>query len=199
MNDASKPWGMLAAAVVVALVLVFLVWAISESGVLRNARLAPGEVPEQYVDYVLEAGTECPRLGITAPVMAAQVHAESSWDPEAVSRAGAQGLAQFMPGTWATWGTDYDQDGTSSPFDPQDAIGSQGDYMCYLIERMDELRQQGVISGDPLDLTLAAYNAGPGNVERYGGVPPFPETEGYIATIRELIPQYSENPSMSGE
>jgi cell wall-associated NlpC family hydrolase len=150
-----------------------------------------GQVPAEYAPLIEEAGTRCPDRGITAPVLAAQIDAESGWQPNAISPAGAQGLAQFMPGTWASWGTDYSGDGVADAFTAADAIGSQAEFMCYLAGWAASQRQLGLITGDPLDLTLAAYNAGPGNVSTYGGVPPFAETQGYITRIRGLIPAYS--------
>jgi hypothetical protein len=150
-----------------------------------------GQVPAEYAPLLEDAGARCPDKGITAPVLAAQIDAESGWQPNAISPAGAQGLAQFMPGTWASWGTDYSGDGVADAFTAADAIGSQADFMCYLAEWVSSERQLGLITGDPLDLTLAAYNAGAGNVATYGGVPPFAETQGYITRIRGLIPTYS--------
>lgn len=155
----------------------------------RDANAA--EIPDEYVDFVTEAGTRCPDLSIDAPVIAAQIDAESGWDPNAESPVGAQGLAQFMPATWTAWGYDHNQNGTTSPLEPADAIGSQADYMCFLADWVAEKVQLSVIGGDELDLALAAYNAGPGAVEEHAGVPPYTETQGYISTIRELIPQYS--------
>ena len=185
--------GVLTTATVVLAVLLGLVLLMTNGIEPRNSAPDPVVVHAQYVTHVADAGTRCPAQGITAQVIAAQLHAESAWNFRAVSPVGAQGLAQFMPGTWERWGTDYDQDGTSSPFDPPDAIGSQADYLCHLSTWAAQQRQQGTITGDPLNLTLAAYNAGPANVEAHGGVPPFPETQDYIARIHQLIPYATAN------
>lgn len=154
-----------------------------------GAGLDTDKVPEKYEDIVAAAGEEC---DIDAPVIATQIATESAWDPDAVSPVGAQGLAQFMPATWDQWGADYDGDGTASPFDPADAIGAQADYLCHLQGWAVDQRAEGDISGDKLDLALAAYNAGQGNVLEYGGVPPFDETVNYIERFDDLRPGYTE-------
>ena len=110
---------------------------------------------------------------------------ESGWDTSAESPVGAQGISQFMPGTWGESGLDGDGDGIADVWNPIDSIWSQGNYMCNLAGQVDKPLSQGSILGDPLDLTLAAYNAGFGNVKKYGGIPPFKETENYVQTIRE--------------
>jgi hypothetical protein len=154
-----------------------------------GGQIAAGKVPAEYLAFVRAAGAKCPM--VTAPVIAAQLDAESAWDPTAGSPAGAQGIAQFIPRTWATWGKDVNADGTASPFDPADAINAQGDFMCALAAAMSADLQLGVVKGDVLDLALAAYNAGPGAVEQFGGVPPFPETQAYVQRIRALMVGYT--------
>jgi len=136
-------------------------------------------VPEQYRDDLRQAGRECPAIG--ARLLAAQIEQESGWDPGAESSSGAQGIAQFMPQTWAAWGHDADGDGTADPYNPTDAIRSQGRLMCHLVD----LAQGSPIDGDDVGLALAAYNAGWATVERFGGIPPYPETTAYVAEIRE--------------
>ncbi|MFY0409775.1 peptidoglycan DD-metalloendopeptidase family protein [Solicola sp. PLA-1-18] len=143
--------------------------------------VAAGAIPARYRDAVLAAGAKCKEIG--APVIAAQIEAESGWRPDAGSPAGAQGISQFMPGTWSTWGKDYSGDGVADVFDPVDAIGSQGDMMCALAAQVTAKIDTGVLDGDPLELALAAYNAGMGNVTKYRGVPPFPETQNYVKKI----------------
>jgi len=86
-----------------------------------------------------------------------------------------------LPGTWATWGGDLDEDGTASPFDPGDAIRAQADYLCHLL---DVVIDAELGDGDLVQITsLAAYNAGPGTVLRYRGMPPYPETVTYVDRI----------------
>ncbi len=151
-------------------------------GVLR-----PGAVPAKYEALVRRAAQTCP--GITAPLLAAQLEAESGWNPDAVSPAGAQGLAQFMPGTWLGEGVDGNADGIRDPFDPADAIASQASFMCKLLAAVQADQS---LAGDPIELALASYNAGLGAVQRYNGVPPYTETQGYIARIRTLVATYAD-------
>jgi hypothetical protein len=90
---------------------------------------------------------------------------ESNFRPDARSPAGAIGLAQLMPGTASDLGVD--------PTDPVDNLRGGARYLRQQIDAFD---------GD-IGLALAAYNAGPGNVRKYGGIPPFRETENYVSTI----------------
>ncbi len=102
--------------------------------------------------------------GVDAGLLAAVAKAESAFDPNAVSPAGAQGLMQFMPATAAQFGVD--------PFDPASAIDGAARYLRQLIDDFGSV-----------DLALAGYNAGPGNVRKYGGVPPFDETQAYVRKV----------------
>ena len=149
--------------------------------------LRPGAVPAQSEALVRRAAQTCP--GITAPLLAAQLEAESGWNPDAVSPAGAQGLAQFMPGTWTGEGLDGDGDGIRDPFNPADAIASQAAFMCKLLAAVEA---DASLTGDPIELALASYNAGLGAVQRFNGVPPFAETRSYIARIRSLMTGYAD-------
>jgi hypothetical protein len=116
------------------------------------------QVPAAYLPWVLSAGSLC--AVITPAVIAAQDQVESGWNPRAVSPAGAEGIAQFLPGTFATWGQDSDGTGNVSPFDAADAIMAQGRYDCSLASLMSALEGAGQVSGDVLSLALASYNAG---------------------------------------
>ena len=145
--------------------------------------LGPG-VPEEYRADVLAAAELCPRL--SPSLLAAQVEVESTWNPKAESPAGAQGLAQFMPDTWARWGGDLDEDGQASPFDPGDALRAQATYMCHLLDTMLASGLGGEDELAVIGLALAGYNAGPGAVLTHGGVPPYPETQTYVRTVLEL-------------
>ena len=102
----------------------------------------------------------------------AVIHAESHFDPHAISRAGAQGLMQLMPETAA-----YLQ--VHQPFDPRQNIMGGARFLSYLMGKFDTLPH-----------VLAAYNAGEGNVRRHGGIPPFPETQRYVTKVTELLDTY---------
>jgi soluble lytic murein transglycosylase-like protein len=109
------------------------------------------------------------RWNVSAALLAAQLMAESNFNPYAVSPAGAQGIAQFMPGTARAYGLD-------DPFDAPAAIDAQAHLMSDLV------RQFGSVP-----LALAAYNAGPAPVEACGCVPDYPETQAYVARILGLL------------
>ena len=138
-------------------------------------------VPAEYEADVIRAGSIC--QVVTPSIIAAQIDQESNWNPKAGSSAGAQGIAQFMPSTWASAGKDGDGDGKADIWNPHDAIWSQGNYMCNLASQVETAKKSGKLTGDTLQLTLAAYNAGLGNVMKYGGIPPFTETKNYVTRI----------------
>ncbi len=116
------------------------------------------------LDQAIAAGSQ--RYRIDPDLISSVIHAESNFNPHAVSRKGAQGLMQLMPGTAS-------QLGVKNPFDPLANVDGGVRYLRELIERYN------------FDLVkaLAAYNAGPQRVERYGGVPPYQETRAYVARI----------------
>ncbi|MEU9451754.1 NlpC/P60 family protein [Streptomyces sp. NPDC048277] len=149
-------------------------------------------VPAGFAPWVERAGRLCPE--VSAPLVAAQIEAESGWNPTAVSPAGAQGLSQFIPGTWATWGVDAagkdggaEPDGVADPFTPGDAIMTQARYDCWLAGKVKDLAN----GGDVTRLMLAAYNSGPGAVQTYRGIPPYPETQAYVVRIISAMTRYT--------
>lgn len=113
-------------------------------------------IPEQYREWVEAAASTS---GFSANVIGSQLQHESSWNPNAKSHAGAEGLAQFMPGTWAEFG------GGGDPLNPEHAIKAQGRYMKYL---NDFMKDHAKDDEHLLKLALAGYNAGQGAVQRYG-------------------------------
>jgi hypothetical protein len=126
----------------------------------------PGFVPSRFRAPLLAAAA---RHDVSAALLAAQLMAESNFNPNAVSPAGAQGIAQFMPATAAAYGL-------RDPFDPVAAIDAQGRLMSELLEQFGSV-----------ELALAAYNAGPGAVSACDCVPPYPETQAYVARILALL------------
>lgn len=145
--------------------------------------LAKGAVPAAYQSLVQKWGTLCP--AINPALLAAQLYQESGWNPKARSPAAAQGIAQFIPGTWAAHGVDGDKDGDRDVWDPADAIPSAASYDCKLA---------GYVKDAPGDAThnmLAAYNAGAYAVIKYGGVPPYRETQNYVKTITDLSKSFA--------
>jgi hypothetical protein len=144
----------------------------------RAVGLAKGAVPALYQPLVQKWGNLCP--AINPALLAAQLYQESGWNPRAQSPAAAQGIAQFIPGTWATHGVDGDKDGDRDVWDPADAIPSAASYDCELAGYVKKA------PGDPTDNMLAAYNAGAYAVIKHGGVPPYRETQNYVKVIRTL-------------
>lgn len=143
-----------------------------------SVTLAKGTVPAMYQSIVQKWGNLCPE--INPALLAAQLYQESGWDPRAQSAAAAQGIAQFIPGTWASHGVDGNGDGKRDVWDPQDAIPSAASYDCELAGYVKD------VPGDRSDNMLAAYNAGAYAVIHAGGIPPYRETRNYVTTIRTL-------------
>lgn len=112
-------------------------------------------------------------FGVDAALLRAVMHAESWFQPDAVSHAGAQGLMQLMPGTAQRFGV-------SNVFDPLENIKGGGAYLAWLLNEFD---------GD-LTRAIAAYNAGENAVRRHGGIPPFPETQEYVRRVKILLRRY---------
>ncbi|MBM4268198.1 MAG: lytic transglycosylase domain-containing protein [Deltaproteobacteria bacterium] len=112
------------------------------------------------------------RFDLEPALVAAVVRAESGFNPQAVSSAGAQGLMQLMPGTAL-------EVGVRDVFHPQENLEGGVSYLRNMIDRFGNVQ-----------LGLAAYNAGPGAVENHGGVPPFPETREYLRRVFQFRQEY---------
>lgn len=147
-------------------------------GARGSVGLAKGAVPTTYQPLVQKWGNLC--KAINPALLAAQLYQESGFNPSAKSPARAQGIAQFIPGTWATHGIDGDGDGDRDVWDPKDAIPSAASYDCKLAKYVKDA------PGDPTKNMLAAYNAGAYAVIKYGGVPPYRETQNYVKIITTL-------------
>jgi soluble lytic murein transglycosylase-like protein len=132
----------------------------------ERAATLPDFVPERFAPAIAQAAQ---RWSVSGALLAAQLYQESGFNPFARSKAGAQGIAQFMPGTAAGYGL-------ADPFDAERAIDAQAHLM------RDLLRAFGAVP-----LALAAYNAGPVPVRACGCVPPIPETQAYVANILGLL------------
>jgi soluble lytic murein transglycosylase-like protein len=127
-------------------------------------------VPETpYGDLIHRVGR---RHGVSPRLIAAVARVESAFDPRAVSSKGARGLMQLMPATALRFGLELEQ-----IFQPEKNLEAGVRYLKWLTERF---------SGN-LSLVLAAYNAGEGTVDRYGGLPPFRETHSYVVKVYEAL------------
>jgi soluble lytic murein transglycosylase-like protein len=140
-------------------------YAVARSAAVRVTRPAGRRHTSAYEDLIVEHAT---RQGVEPDLVRAVIQAESAFNPNARSSKGAMGLMQLMPATAAEYGV-------IDPYDPTDNIRGGVAYLKSLLTRYD----------DRVELALAAYNAGPGAVERYGGtIPPYRETMDYVDRIQ---------------
>ena len=132
------------------------------------------------VPYGDEITAAAQRNGIDPALLAGLVRQESDFNANAVSPAGARGLTQLMPGTAAGLGV-------GDPSDPVQALEGGARY----------LKQQLDAFGGDVTKALAAYNAGPGAVQRFGGVPPYAETQAYVRKVQAFAAAYRGTPAAS--
>lgn len=125
--------------------------------------------------YSEEVQREASRHSIEPSLVRAIMHAESAFNPSALSKAGAQGLMQLMPGT-------ANQYGCNDSFDPAQNIKGGVAYLRFLMDMFD----------GNADLAMAAYNAGENAVLKYAGVPPYAETQVYVERVGILHRRYRE-------
>ncbi len=137
-----------------------------EATQLRPTTSPAASAPGRFDDIVREAAG---RWGLSTDLVHAVIRAESDYNPDCTSSAGAMGLMQLMPGTARALGV-------TDAYDPaQNILGGSR----YLREQLDRF-------GD-LSLALAAYNAGPGAVSRHGGIPPYRETQTYVRRVMDYM------------
>jgi soluble lytic murein transglycosylase-like protein len=141
------------------------------------AAATPSALPPG-VPYGAEISAAAQRHGIDPALLAGLVRQESNFDPTAGSPAGARGLTQLMPGTAAGLGV-------TDVTDPLQSLDGGAKY----------LKQQLDAFGGDVTKALAAYNAGPGAVQRYGGVPPYAETQNYVQKVQAFAAAYRRTPT----
>ncbi len=122
--------------------------------------------------FAAEIEAAAGRYGIDPALLAGLIKAESNFDPNAGSPAGAQGLTQLMPETASSIGV-------TDPTDPLQAIDGGARILSEHLETFGDV-----------ELALAAYNAGPGAVEQHGGIPPYAETQAYVPRVIQLAEEY---------
>jgi len=138
-----------------------------------NPRVDFGSVRLNTTAFQTEISSAAREFGVEEAIVRAIIHAESAYNPTALSRAGAQGLMQLMPPTAARFGV-------SDSYDASQNIRGGVQYLAWLLKRFN---------GD-LTLAAAGYNAGEGAVDRHRGVPPYSETQYYVRRVGQLAERY---------
>ncbi len=141
----------------------------SVGGTLRKVRHTPRRHASRYDPLIARAAR---RHGLPPALVKAVVRAESNFEPAAVSHKGAQGLMQLMPATAASLGV-------RDPLHPEENVRGGARYLREMIDRYGSWNQ-----------ALAAYNAGPTAVDRYGGIPPYRETQEYVKRVLHYYRRY---------
>jgi hypothetical protein len=139
------------------------------SGTAAGWLRLPAAAHTEGTQYVKEIDEAAQRYGVPVKLVSAVIRAESGFNPRAVSRKGAQGLMQLMPTTASVLGV-------RNSFDPRENIDGGVRHLRALIDRFP----------NRLPLAIAAYNAGEKAVTQYGGIPPYPETQDYVAKVLQF-------------
>lgn len=129
---------------------------------------AYGKSQTESMDDIFEEASS--RYGVSVNLLKAVAKAESNFNPKAVSKAGAIGVMQLMPATARSFGV-------SDPYDARQNIMGGAKYLKENLERF----------GGNVNLALAAYNAGPNSVQKYGGIPPYKETQNYVKIVNSYL------------
>lgn len=152
------------------------VWHFTNIKSDKRYKLYIREKPEVFISrhnlIIQQASAE---FGVDASLIKAVIHAESGFDETATSKKGAQGLMQLMPRT-------QEEMDVNDPYEPEANIFGGVRYLSNLLGRFN----------NNMKLALAAYNAGPENVDKYNGIPPFPETKTFVKRVLQYYDQYRE-------
>jgi soluble lytic murein transglycosylase-like protein len=141
---------------------------------MRERKIFISKLDSNQFDPIIADASK--KYGLEAPLIKAVIKAESDFDPNAISHKGARGLMQIMP-------MNYRLLNVENPFDPNQSIDAGARYLRDMMDRYN----------GKLHLSLAAYNAGPGAVDRHGGVPPYQETEEYIERVMRYYQLYKNS------
>jgi hypothetical protein len=141
---------------------------------LRTKLQFPSSVNPAEYDKIISSSAA--KYGVNPSLIKAVIHAESGYNPNAVSSKGASGLMQLMPGTARSLKV-------SNSFDPKDNVEGGVRYLRFLLD---------TFRGD-VSLAVAAYNAGLNKVARYGGIPPYNETRTYVNRVLSYMQSYQAN------
>ncbi|OAO83368.1 phage tail tape measure protein [Anoxybacillus flavithermus] len=145
---------------------------IQQTGIITQKSTSNSVYTGQYADIINKAAKT---YGIDPFLIAAVIKQESNFNPRAKSHAGAEGLMQLTP-------TTAKELGVTNPYDPSQNIMGGAKYLAQQLQRF----------GGNIEKALAAYNAGAGNVLKYGGIPPFKETQNYVKKVSQYYSQYSK-------
>lgn len=139
----------------------------------RKLQFSKSVNPAEYESIIKSCAD---KYGVSASLIKAVIHAESGYNPNAVSHKGASGLMQLMPGTAKSLKV-------SNSFDPKDNVEGGVKYLRFLLD---------TFRGD-VSLALAAYNAGLNKVAKFGGIPPYAETRSYVNRVLSYMQTYQGN------
>jgi soluble lytic murein transglycosylase len=138
----------------------------SEGGkyTLRYSKKGPSSRKKSRYSLIINKASE--KYNLAPSLLNAVIQVESNWNSRAVSKKGAKGLMQLMP-------TTAKKLNVGNPFNPEENIHGGARYLRSLLDKYN----------DDISLALAAYNAGPGKIEKFGGIPPIPETRNYVKRV----------------